>query len=216
MRWATSLSLSDPVGNVTSWAYDALGHETAQSEIVALGYNPDGSIDQTVADCSCQYDLNGNLIQSTDADGNLSTFSYDSLNEKTRETMDNGDGSVNTDSFSYDVEGNMLAAGNTYAATVSATPSTVASYTYVYDAVGNVLGQNAVLGGLETNVVLSSGYDYNGHRTSLSANIGGTMQSDGTVEYGSGTPDFLNNYVYDALGEMTSITQAYRRQRRSA
>ena len=55
------------------------------------------------------------------------------------------------------------------------------------------------------NVVLTSAYDYNGNRTSLTANIGGTLYANGTVS--GGTADFINTYTYDTLGNMTSIVQ---------
>ena len=150
-----------------------------------------------MADYSYQYDLDGNLSQSTDADGNVNTYSYDSLNRETGETMDNGDGSVNTNSFSYDVEGNLLSAANTYAATTEATANSVAAYTYQYDTVGNMTDVTARLGSVASGepIQLASGYDYNGNRTSLTATIGDT-------------PDFANTYVYDALGNMTNITQS--------
>lgn len=43
-------------------------------------------------------------------------------------------------------------------------------------------------------VILTSGYDSNGNRTSLSATI-------------DGTDDFLNSYTYDALNRVTRIDQ---------
>ena len=55
---------------------------------------------------------------------------------------------------------------------------------------------NAELGGLASNVVLSSAYDAAGDRVGLSANIGGTLGASGTVT--GGTPDFLNSYSYDS------------------
>ena len=64
---------------------------------------------------------------------------------------------------------------------------------------------NAELGGLATNVVLSSAYDAAGDRVGLSANIGGTLGASGAVS--GGTPDFLNSYSYDSTGDMTGITQ---------
>ena len=64
---------------------------------------------------------------------------------------------------------------------------------------------NAELGGLASNVVLSSAYDAAGDRVSLSANIGGTLGASGAVS--GGIPDFLNSYSYDSVGDMTGITQ---------
>ncbi len=72
---------------------------------------------------------------------------------------------------------------------------------------GDLTGQTVQLGDLNSahSVVLTSAYDYNGDRLSLSANIGGTLTSSGTVS--NGTPDFTDGYSYDNLGNMTGITQ---------
>ena len=63
------LSLTDPDSNTTSWTYDAFGDEISQSEKVALGYTSGGAIQTTTATSSCQYDADGNVVESIDADG---------------------------------------------------------------------------------------------------------------------------------------------------
>ena len=69
------LSLTDPDGNTTSWSYDCLGDAIGQSEVVALGYNSQGVI-KTTATSSDQFDLDGNLTQSIDADGRVIDYAY--------------------------------------------------------------------------------------------------------------------------------------------
>ncbi|MGA2254531.1 MAG: RHS repeat domain-containing protein [Thermoguttaceae bacterium] len=201
-----TLSLTDPDNNKTSWTYDGLGREIQQSETVALGYKPGTttSLGTTTATSSNQYDLDGNLTRSTDADGRVNTYSYDSMNLETGETWyasaaaasaGVSDGMV---SYSFDVEGNMLSAANT------AYSDPVATYNYQYDRVGDVLVDNVELGDLSSadKVVLGSNYDYNGNRTSLSVNIGGTakISEDMVTGFTGGTNDFTNSYTYDALG----------------
>ena len=58
-------------------------------------------------------------------------------------------------------------------------------------------------------VALGSNYDYNGNRTSLWVNIGGsaTISRDAVTGFTGGTDDFTNSYVFDALGNMTSVSQ---------
>ena len=58
-------------------------------------------------------------------------------------------------------------------------------------------------------MALGSNYDYNGNRTGLSANIGGsaTISHDAVTGFTGGTDDFTNSYVFDALGNMTSVSQ---------
>ena len=194
------LSLTDPDGNTTSWSYDCLGDAIGQSEVVALGYNSQGVI-KTTATSSYQFDLDGNLTQSIDADGRVIDYAYSGLGQETGETWypnvadaSAGTGSDGGLSFGYDLDGLMTSASNT-----------AASYGYQYDPQGDVTAVNAQIGGLTPNVILSSAYDVNGDRTSLSANIGGTLSATGTVSGGRG--DFLNSYTYDSVGDMTGITQ---------
>ena len=152
-----------------------------------------------------QYDLDGNLTQSTDADGHVNTYAYNSTNQETGETwyasaaMAAAGVNDGTESFGYDVKGDMISAANI------ANGSTVASYSYWYDATGDVITERDQIGSV-TPVALQSTYDYNGNRQTFSANIGGTVAAtSGAVTYG--TPDFTNTYGYDYQGHMTSVQQ---------
>jgi RHS repeat-associated protein len=98
------------------------------------------------------------------------------------------------------------------------TASPVADYTYSYDIAGNVSNVEAQLGSVTTTgepgdstvpINLASTFDYNGDRLTLSANIGGTAEfDDGEFDdFSGGTNDFKNTYSYDALSDMTGITQ---------
>ena len=62
-----------------------------------------------------------------------------------------------TESFAYDVEGDMLSASNTVAG--SNTP--VAAYTYQYDSSGDWTAQQIQLAGVSEDVVLTAGSDNN-------------------------------------------------------
>jgi YD repeat-containing protein len=64
------LSVTDAVGNVTSFQYDSLGRKTAMSD-------PD------MGAWTYVYDLNGNLTQRTDARGAVMNMSYDAVNRLT-------------------------------------------------------------------------------------------------------------------------------------
>ena len=54
-------------------------------------------------------------------------------------------------------------------------------------------------------MVLTSAYSVEGYRTSLTANLGGTLSANGTVS--GGINDFLNSYSYNSAGDMTGIAQ---------
>jgi hypothetical protein len=79
-----------------------------------------------------------------------------------------------------------------------------------YNLAGEVLTDTQTVPGLAPAVVLSDGYT-NGNRTSLSANLGGTV-NQATSAVTGGTPDFLNNYSYTAsatnpYGQMSEVSQ---------
>ena len=83
-----TVSLTDPVVNKTSWTYDSFGDQVSQWENVALAYTSTGTA-TTTALWTWQYDLDGNVVQSIDADanysgtGNVINYSYNTLGEET-------------------------------------------------------------------------------------------------------------------------------------
>ncbi|HVX60439.1 MAG TPA: Calx-beta domain-containing protein, partial [Pirellulales bacterium] len=66
-------SLTDSVGNTSSWQFDGLNRVTEESL-------------PTNGTRTYQYDLNGNLLQATDANGRIIQYQYDHLNRQTTET----------------------------------------------------------------------------------------------------------------------------------
>ena len=73
----------------------------------------------------------------------------------------------------------------------------------------NSLGTAQPALGTAPEVAFQANYDYNQNRTSLSANIGGTVaDDDGNVWIDGGTSDFSNSYCDDALGNMYQISQS--------
>jgi RHS repeat-associated protein len=196
-----TLSLTDPVGTTTAWTYTSQGQVATQSQVVALGYNSDGSVNTTNAVDTYQYDAAGDISEAVDADGRAIVFSYSTQGNETGENWyptaadaDAQSGSDGSESFSYDVLGGMAAAQNSAAA-----------YQFQYDTVGHVTNENIVLAGMSGGVTLASTYDFNGNRKTLSATVGDTV-SNGT--FSGGTADFANTYSYDTLGDLTNIAQA--------
>ena len=197
------VSLTDPDSNTTSWSYDFLGDQTGSSEKVALG---EGSSNWTTATTSDSFDADGNLVEEIDADGKAITFTFNSLDQETGETWyptaadaAAQTGSDGSESFGHDLDGDLTAASNT------ASSGSVASYTFQYNSAGDATATNDALAGVSKNVILSAGYNAEGDRTSLSANIGGALGSSGSVS--GGINDLINTYTYDSRGDMTGITQ---------
>ncbi len=205
-----TLSLTDSDGNTTSWTYDRDGQQTSQSELVALGYYPDGTVQTAVATSYDFYDPAGNLTTTVDSDSRSITYTFDHLSEEKSEAWtDAAGGAAGGVAYSYDAAGYMTSASN---GTGSSTTN-VADYSYGYTTTGNVQTENINLAGLGTTAVtLAADYDYNNNRTTLAANIGGseapTFNSDGTfAHFNDGTNDFINTYQYNSLGEMKNEVQ---------
>ena len=184
------LTLTDPDANTTTWTYDGLGRVTSQSTTVALDVNAQGTIDTATATDYYQYDLDNNLTQYTDADGRVTVYTYDHLNEKTGEAWyaDAQDAAsrqnpLDAMTFGYDNLGEMTSASDA-----------TGTFGFQYDLAGRVLASTVALTGVASTVTFNQTYDYNGDRTGLSAVIGTT-------------PDFSNTYSYDNLGELTQIEQ---------
>ena len=105
-----------------------------------------GSVCLTEQTSAAIYDADGDLVQTTNGDGQVTAHSYDSLNRETGETWypagsNNPYGSLG---FTYDLDGEMLTASEqsiTYPNGVQ-TYTPVASYTYTYNSLGEALAVN--------------------------------------------------------------------------
>ena len=116
-------SLTDPDDNVTTWTYDGLGRVKTDAEVVATGLDGNGNPITTTATDTYHYDLDGNLIDSTDADGRVTDYAYNSQDQETGETWYASAASTTpteTLSFAYDARGEMTSASDAAAATQNA------------------------------------------------------------------------------------------------
>jgi RHS repeat-associated protein len=130
------------------------------------------------------YNAADELIQETDRDGRVTTYTYDALERETAENwLDGSSNIIATTSYTYDAAGNLLTAS-----------SAGTTYTYTYDGLDRVSTVTEVLAGLSAPIVLSYQYDAAGDCTEVAATI-------------DGTPDYVTDYIYDALGRVTSICQ---------
>ncbi len=190
------LTQTDPDGNVTSWTYSPQGW--ANTETITV---PGGTATETYT-----RDADGNVVALLDFDGRYDTYRFNSLGEETQEIWYArlSGGSANDESneidYIYDLRGDTLSASETY----EGGHGTDSSVAMTYSGPGEVTGESQQLSGFY-NVVLSQAWNADGTRASLAVNIGGTLESSGTVS--GGTPDLLNTYGYDYLGEMTGIEQ---------
>jgi RHS repeat-associated protein len=189
-------SETDPDGNITSYSYNAINEKIEQTQTLQLS-----SSDTSPAadDTYYGYDANGNMVRELEANGAVTDYSFDALNREigedwyantTEESGGSGDAS-NVVSYTYDLDSEIITAGDDNS-----------SYTYSYNSLGQETSVESSVSGLNgpasslslPNVTLSSTYDANGNRLSLSATVGTTA-------------DFVNTYSYDDLNREAQVVQ---------
>ncbi|MDR3410664.1 MAG: hypothetical protein P4L87_06935, partial [Formivibrio sp.] len=162
----------------TTYVYDNLNRLTSQS--VSLGA-------QGYASTLYQYDSNGNVVQSTDPNGNKTYSYYDALNRKTAQV--NALGVLTT--YAYDNDSNLSTE------TVYATPLSLVA--------GTTPTPTPPSGGSRTTT-----YYYDGsNRLTATAAINITIGWWGGSSYVTSTGSYLTSqFVYDAVGNVIKSIDA--------
>ena len=207
-------------GAIDAFGYDGLGNQTvytnAEGRVYRLEYDALGNVLASRNALGVQvgefsYDLNGNLTRSVDGNGSVSAYSYDALDRLVSRTTDDG-----TDSFVYDVVGNVIRAQNDTA---------VETFSYdimdrLVDATTEVAGLSVRnewhrdAGGLVTNLVYGAGrsvvkkYDLEGRLASVADWLGHvwTFSWDGEGRLvGLTSPDGrTRTQTFDTAGRLVS------------
>jgi RHS repeat-associated protein len=147
------------------------------------------------------YNSANELTSTTDADGRTIDYGYDAAGRKTSETWVNGN---YTATYGYNADSELTSASDPFS-----------SYTYTYDALGDVTNvDNAGTPGVP-HVALSYGYDSFGNRTSLTDSLGGSISyaynaNNQLSSLGlsvSSTLDAQLTFGYDADSRLTGITR---------
>jgi RHS repeat-associated protein len=166
-------ALTDPVNNTTTFAYDTLNRQTGQT-------NPNGSL------VTMAYDAASRLTSTIDADSRTITYAYDAGDRLTGSTWKNSSGTVvNTLTYTYDQNGNMLTAADTNG-----------TITFAYDNRDRVTVRTDVHG-----VTLTFAYDAADRRTLVQDSLGGTVTS---------VYDAANRLTSRQLGAVGTLTNAAR------
>ncbi|MGI8982005.1 MAG: Calx-beta domain-containing protein, partial [Pirellulaceae bacterium] len=185
-------SITDANSGVTSFAFDALGNLKSltdpRSNVTTWGYD---NLNRAVSENNqfnftrtFAYNSAGDLTSKLDRNGRKTTYEYDALHRQTAEKWRDGSNNViRTISSTFD---------NSLDLTGVSDPA--ATYTYVYDNLGRVTQQTQEIAGLTPDIILAQQFDAASNRTKLSATIGEN-------------PDFVNDYIYDNLNRLTSVTQ---------
>ncbi|MGK4586129.1 LamG-like jellyroll fold domain-containing protein [Kitasatospora sp. HPMI-4] len=179
--------------------YDAAGHVTGTTKLSSTG--------TTLASTSTTYDVAGNPITATDADGNTTTTTYDALGRPLTHTEPVATGKTITTAFAYDPAGHRTAYtdGNTNTTyytfnSLGLPESTIEPATPAYPNLAdrvfitsyNILGTPVTMaepGG----VTISTTYDEGGRLT----------QQTGT---GGEAPTPSRTFGYDLAGNLTSLS----------
>jgi RHS repeat-associated protein len=144
------LTLTDPVGNVTSWTYDGLDRVTAETN--DLGKTR-----------TFKYDAVNNLVERVDRLGRKTVWEYDNRYRNTNEKWYDGATIVRTLSFAYRADGSLASAADP-----------AALYSFGYDGLGRVTNEGQTLAGLAPVLQYESQFNAVSRRTQLQAKIGGT------------------------------------------
>ncbi len=224
-------SETDPLGNVTSYEFDAAERKTEEIDPSPDGDAPDPTI-------LYAYDTAGTLQSETDPKGNATDYAYDALGRETSQT----NALTETTSYVYDGDNNVTKTtdpddqiiANVYNALDQLTQENwynsssyeTNSINYTYDNLGDMLSA--------ADVSSSYAFTYNvlGQQTSVDNNGSGAGGDTGTagvpdvvlasnydalgnrtaldasiVVSDTSTPDFQNSYAYDGFGREASVSQ---------
>jgi RHS repeat-associated protein len=196
----------DPLGHVTATQYDALNRPIQQ----VTDPNPLGGTGHLQLLRSQYYDSNGNVVYTTNANGQTTAFSYNALNELTKIAYHSA--TTPDVAYYYDDDGRQLymtdgtgAAGTYWLAAydllgrpAGVTDPNHQTVAYGYDANGNA--------GLLTSVTYPSGhglsmtYDLDGRLAALSS-PNNTLFGSGST---AGTTSF--QYAYDTAGRPAQVS----------
>src|SRR3989339_301076 len=164
-------SLTDPLDNTTDWSYDHAGRVVEEeNELEDSRY--------------FEYNAEGDLSRKTDRLGRVTEYGYDFLRRRTSETWKDGQATVRTFLFTYNLAGEMLTASDP-----------AATYTYVYDNLGRLSSITQEIDGVTPTVVMAQQYSISGARSELSTTLGGTA-------------DFKNTYAFDDFARLSRLDQS--------
>ncbi|QRP49086.1 DNRLRE domain-containing protein [Amycolatopsis sp. FDAARGOS 1241] len=183
-NWHDRFGTQTPVSVATA-LYDAAGHPTSQFDLSSA---PSAS--------TKVYDPAGRVTSSTDADGHVTTFTYDANDQVATKTVANGSVNEETD-YGYDTLGDLTSQAVHNGATTLTTTATYdqrGALTSVTDPRGNVTGADP------TAYTTTYTNDPAGQLTTLTGPIV-TTETDG----GAPAPAHpINQYGYNTFGDQTT------------
>ncbi len=217
---------------VTTYSYDVLNRLTSET----VGYGT-----AAAATTSYAYNANGDQTSLTDPDGNTTTFSYDHLDRlvgETRHTYESATApnALVSESMAYDAAGNLTSEtdfdGRTRyfqydnlnrqtAELWGSLTDPTATFTYAYDADGELTSAIAPASGVAPSNTVAFGYDnlgnvvtdtFTGNGYSAPVTITNTYDANNnrlssSLAFGA-TADYTNLYTYDSIDRLTDVIQS--------
>ncbi|WP_354514240.1 MULTISPECIES: RHS repeat-associated core domain-containing protein [unclassified Luteibacter] len=213
----------DANGVITDFAYDSVGHPVART----VRANADGSASSTLdATTTVVFDQRGLIYQSTDPDGTLLKYTYDTAHRLTEVTDANG----NRIHYTLDVAGNRTReetfdAGGVSRRLLSRTFNTLGQLVSVTDGLGHVVFDATATGSYDANgnlvavkdalgVTGQDTYDALDRRVTHITNVNGTDATKATttalaldaldrITSVSDPEGLVTTYTFDGLGNLS-------------
>jgi RHS repeat-associated protein len=219
-------SVTDPLGRVTTYSYDAFGNATSTVQLSGTSsavtttavYDPTNSFNQITSSTdplnhttNFAYDATGNLVTVTNPLGQQTTFAYNSQGQITRANDSLG----NSTQFAYS-SGDLVSTTDPLGRTTARTPDNIGRLLKVTDAAGNStqFAYNTLNKTTSTTDALgnvtSFTYDANGNLLTVTdANQRATVYTYDNMDRLSTRKDPLQNqenHQYDGNGNVTQFT----------
>jgi RHS repeat-associated protein len=196
---SNSTTLSDSLGNTTTYSTVMVGGKWYVASSSGSGCSSctiRGNVTYT-------FDNYGNVLSTTDPNGNTTSYTYDSYNNRTSITQPSVSGGTPTTSYTYNGFGEVLTATDPLGHTTTNT----------YDSHGNLTSVTTPApGGGASASVTSFTYNSLGELTQITDPLGHatmmTYTSAGLVATITDPQSNVTTYAYDSHGNRTSITDA--------
>ncbi|MGE5052921.1 MAG: RHS repeat-associated core domain-containing protein [Acidobacteriota bacterium] len=195
----TSTTLTDSLGNTTTFSYAFYGGAKFVTSVVGPTCSSCGAKTSNAS----TFDQSGNLITKTDANGNITTYTYDANGNVISRSTPVGDGSTQTWSYTY----------NSFGEVLTTTDPLNHVTTNAYDALGNLTSVTTPAPGVGINPSTTAfGYYPNGLLHTKQDPLGNVTTfayyPNGLINTVNDAQNNVTSYAYDARGNRTNVTDA--------
>jgi RHS repeat-associated protein len=205
-----TLSVTDPLNQITSYAYDALNRQTKQID----GYGSSVAVTATMS-----YDAAGNLLSETTGQSTTSSyahavttsFAYDGLNRQTGQTVGVGDQFAVSSTMSYDAGSELISETTGQSTTASYAHTSTTSFGY--DALNRQTGETDAVGVTGVQRSVTNVYDAAGNVVARIDALGNATTTtydalNRAISVKNPSPSGTSTSVYDAASNVINTIDA--------